>query len=256
MDLRLKDKKVIITGGSRGIGLSIANSFLNENAKVWICARGSDDLRIAYEKLTNKFDENRVFASISDCTDRRSLEQLEKSVKDKWNELDIVVANVGNGTSTRDAVPSEEEWEKSWKENFESALFTTRVFLPYLEKSNGCLLFISSIAGLESFGAPTAYSTSKTAIISFAKNISKKLGSKVRINVLAPGNIYFTGGSWERKFKENKNAVKEMLKANVPMKRFGLPEEVASAAVFLCSQRASFITGSLLVVDGGQTAAI
>ena len=126
-----------------------------------------------------------------------------------------------------------------------------------LEKSKGCFLFISSITGLEAFGAPTDYSTAKTAIIALAKNMARKLASEnIRVNVIAPGNVYFKGGSWDKKIQQGKKLVDEIIKSTVPMNRFATPQEIADCAVFLCSDRASFITGTTLVVDGGQTVGV
>ena len=118
------------------------------------------------------------------------------------------------------------------------------------------MLFVSSIAAMEAFGAPVDYSTAKTAVSALAKNIARKIAEDVRVNVIAPGNVYFPGGSWDEKMKENPERVKELIKSTVPMNRFGTLEEVSNAAIFLCSERASFITGSTLVIDGGQTVGI
>ncbi len=125
-----------------------------------------------------------------------------------------------------------------------------------LQESKGCLLFISSIAAMEAFGAPVDYSTAKTAVAALAKNMARKLAKEVRINVLAPGNVYFEGGSWDEKIKQEPERVKSIIESTVPMNRFGTPDEMADAAVFLCSERAAFITGSILVVDGGQTVGV
>ena len=102
-------------------------------------------------------------------------------------------------------------------------------------------------------GAPTDYSVAKSALIALSKNLSRKVAPNVRVNVVAPGNIYFKGGTWDEKIKSNKARVDTMLESQVPMKRFGTPDEIADAVVFLSSARSSFITGSTLVVDGGQT---
>jgi len=147
--------------------------------------------------------------------------------------------------------------KKTWNSNFESALKTARTFLPMLERSKGCLLFISSIAGVEAFGAPTDYSTAKTAIIALAKNMARKLAfNGVRVNVIAPGNVFFKGGTWHDKIRKNENHVSKIIKSTVPMNRFATPQEIADSAVFLCSDRASFITGITLVIDGGQTVGV
>ena len=117
------------------------------------------------------------------------------------------------------------------------------------------MLFISSIAGVEAIGAPINYSTAKSALIAFSKNLSKKLAGRVRVNTIAPGNINFPGSSWEEKIKADEKKVKEIIN-NVPMKRFGTPKEIANSAVFLSSDKASFITGALLIIDGGQTVSV
>ena len=155
-----------------------------------------------------------------------------------------------------DSLPDSEQWEKTWGNNFESALQTARTFLPLLRESKGVLLFISSITAMEAFGAPVDYSTAKTAVVALSKNMARKLGKEVRVNVLAPGNVYFKGGSWDEKLIKDKVKVEKLIKNTVPMNRFGTPEEVADAALFICSERAKFITGAVLKIDGGQTVGV
>ena len=256
MNLNLDNKKVLITGASRGIGLAVSESFLQEGAKTFLISRGSNALFENEKRLQDAYGLKSVFACKCDCTNIRSLNSLKNKVKDKWGCLDVVVVNVGDGRSVPDALPDNEQWQKTWNSNFESALQTARTFLPMLEKSKGCLLFISSITGMEAFGAPTDYSTAKTAIIALSKNLARKLAPNVRVNVVAPGNVYFKGGTWDEKIKNNKKHIDEIIKANVPMNRFATPEEIADSAVFLCSERAKFITGVTLVIDGGQTVGI
>ena len=256
MNLNLNNKKVLITGASTGIGLTVAESFLQEGVKTCLVSRGSKALFENEKKLQDIYGLENSFACKCDCTNIESLNSLKNRVKDKWGSLDIVVVNVGDGRSVSDALPDDEQWQKVWRNNFESALQTARVFLPMLEKSKGCLLFISSIAGIEAFGAPTDYSTAKTAIIALAKNMARKLAPDVRVNVIAPGNVYFEGGSWDEKIKQDKKRVDEIIKSTVPMNRFATPQEIADSALFLCSDRASFITGTALVIDGGQTVGV
>ena len=238
MNLGLHNKRVMITGASKGIGAAAAHSFLKEGASVCIISRGSDSLYQTGASLVAQFDKDK---------DR---------IKEQWNGIDIVVANIGDGHSVSAPLPDDLQWKKTWNNNFESALQTARAFLPMLRESNGCLLFISSITAKEAFGAPVDYSTAKTAVVALAKNMARKLAQEVRVNVLAPGNVYFEGGSWDDKIKQDPNKVKDIIKSTVPMNRFGTPEEMADAAVFLCSDRAKFITGSTLVVDGGQTVGV
>ena len=112
---------------------------------------------------------------------------------------------------------------------------------------------ISSIAGINYLGAPTDYSIAKSSLITLCKNLSYKLSPQIRVNVVAPGNIIFENGSWDKKLKEDMESINAIIKNNVPLQRFGKPEEVASLVTFVSSEKAQFITGSVLVVDGGQT---
>jgi len=256
MDLGLKDKHVLITGSSRGIGAATAKTFLEEGASVCLVSRGSEQLFQTEVELQSTFGKERVFAEKCDCTDVNSLSLLHDRLCQKLNQLDIVVANIGDGRSVPDALPDADQWQKTWNNNFESTLHTARTFLPLLMQSNGCLLFISSITAMEAFGAPVDYSTAKTAVAALAKNMARKLAQDIRVNVLAPGNVFFPGGSWDEKIKQDARRVENIIESTVPMNRFGTPEEMADAAVFLCSERAKFITGSVMVVDGGQTVGV
>jgi len=256
MELGLTGKRVLITGASMGIGVAIARSFLEEGANVCIVSRGSEQLYITERSLAAKFGAERVISNKCDCTSADSLQSLQKAVTSQWDGIDIVVANVGDGRSVSDALPDDKQWKKTWDNNFESALQTSRAFLPLLKESKGCLLFVSSIAAMEAFGAPVDYSTAKTAVVALAKNMARKLAQEVRINVLAPGNVWFKNGSWDEKLKQDAPRVEKIIESTVPMNRFGTPEDIASAAIFLCSERASFMTGSVMVVDGGQTVGI
>jgi 3-oxoacyl-[acyl-carrier protein] reductase len=256
MNLGLSNKVVLVTGASRGIGASIAEGFVKEGAHVIIVSRGSDNLYAVEKSLKTRYPNSTIQAEKCDCTDINALKDLKNKLDRIYGRLDVVVSNIGDGVSVQDIIPDDEQWQKTWSVNFDTALYTARTFLPMLQLSRGNILFISSIAGVEAIGAPVDYSTSKTAIVALAKNMANKLSDKVRVNVIAPGNIMFDGSSWDIKFQKSPQKVDDIIKSTVPMKRFGLPEEIADSAVFLCSDRASFITGSTLVVDGGQTVGI
>ena len=253
MNLNLENKNFLITGSSRGIGKSIAQSLLSEGANVGLVARSTTDLKKTSKELILNSNTSRIKCWPSDLSEEISVQKLHNDYTQKIKTLDGLVLNVGDGKSLSDPVTSSEQWNKIWKTNFDTSLFTTRIFLPLLKECKGTIIFISSICGVEALGAPTDYSVAKAALISFAKNLARKVAPDVRVNVVAPGNIFFEGGTWENKIKENEKLVNEMLENEVPLKRFGTPLEVADAVTFLCSDRASFITGSTLVVDGGQT---
>ena len=253
MELDLEGKNFLVTGASRGIGLAISRQFLEEGASVCLVARNTDHLESITENLKIDFDKDRTISYALDCSTMTEVENFAKKLKKKWGCLNGVVANVGDGRSISDPIPPNSQWEKVWSKNFDSALYTARCFLPELEKSAGSLLFISSITGIEAIGAPVDYSTAKGAVIAFSKNLARKVAPRVRVNVIAPGNIFVPGGVWEDKMSNNPGDTIHMIEDKVPLRRFGTPEEIANAAVFLCSTRASFITGAVLRVDGGQT---
>jgi 3-oxoacyl-[acyl-carrier protein] reductase len=256
MDLGLKGKRVLVTGGSRGIGLEIAKHFLQEGSKVVVSSRGQEQLTQAETELASEYGEENILSCACDFTKADDVNKLSEYIEKQCSGIDVVVANVGDGRSVSDPIPHQEQWQRMWNINFETGLNTARIFLPMLEKSSGSLLFISSIAALEAFGAPVDYSTAKSAIVAFSINLARKVANKVRVNVIAPGNVNFPGSSWDEKIKQDAERVDQIIKSTVPMQRFGTPDEIADAALFLCSDRASFITGSVLVVDGGQTVGV
>ena len=253
MDLGLTEKRVLIGGASRGIGLAIAEGFLREGARVAMLARNADPLTGAASRLSAKYGAKCVLAIQADCADVHAWAGVVDQITVAWGGLDIAIANAGNGRGTPDALPDLAHFSASMNENFAAAEHTARATLPFLEKSGGCLLFIASIAGRASVGAPTDYSVANSAVIALSKQLSRKLAPHVRVNCLAPGNVLFPGGSWDEKIQADPSRIQRLLSDTVPMGRFGTPDDIADAALFLCSDRASFITGSCLVADGGQT---
>lgn len=253
MNLGLENKRVLITGGTSGIGLALVKGFLNEGAVVAIMARDSERLNKITKDLTKAHGPDRVMPINGDCSENKPWEEAVDYLGSCWNGLDLVVANVGDGRSVSDPLPDQDRFDQTWKVNFTTAHLTAHFTIPLLKTYSGCLLFISSIAGLEYLGAPTDYSVAKSAIVALSKQLSRKLAPAVRVNCIAPGNIYFEGGSWDEKIKADPQGIEKLVRSTVPMSRFGTPEEIADLALFLCSDRARFITGSCVVADGGQT---
>lgn len=251
MNLCLTNLNVIVVGGTNGIGLAIVKGFLCEGAIVHLISRSrKENVVRELENIT----KSSVFFYNCDVTDEQALLHICHAIMENAGQkIDIVISNVGNGSGSQLAVGEANEWTDSWNINFNSALNVTRIFSPELIKAKGSLIFISSIAGMEFVGAPTSYSTAKSALISFAKSLSHRLAPEVRVNVVSPGNIWIEGGTWDRKVQENTEKVKNMLNENVPLKRFGQPNEISDLVLFLSSERAAFITGGCFVIDGGQT---
>lgn len=252
MILDLKNRNILITGSSRGIGKAIAEGFLAEGANVGLVSRTLKQLKQTAEYFYSRYNSS-VRYWTADLINEDAVHELYDKILQEWNRIDGLVVNVGSGRSLASPITDSLQWNSVWDTNFNTALNTVRCFLPSIQKNKGSIVFISSICGLEALGAPTDYSVAKSALNSLSKNLARKVGPDVRVNTVAPGNIYFEGGSWEKKIMENKLLVDEILEKEVPLKRFGKPEEVADTVTFLCSDRASFITGATLVVDGGQT---
>jgi 3-oxoacyl-[acyl-carrier protein] reductase len=251
VDLQLQDRHVLVTGGTRGIGLAIAERFMAEGALVHLISRNRNETVLS--GLEAQFPGRFYFYS-GDVTDAAQLQEISKAVKQNAAQgLYALVCNVGSGRSVNGAWSDETQWDEIWNANFHSALHSCRVFSNLLEAADASILFISSIAGVEFIGAPTDYSVAKAALVALAKNLAHKMAPAVRVNAIAPGNIYFEGGTWQKKKQENPQKVETLIQEKVPLQRFGKPEEIADLAVFLSSPRAAFITGSCVVADGGQT---
>ena len=251
MDLNLKGKVVLVTGGTRGIGFQISKDFLYEGAKVLAIGKKQPNSS-SFNEIKNIFKDSFFFYAC-DVTNETSLEECSQWCQQEIGSIDIVISNVGNGSSTQEKITANKQWNKVWDVNFTSALNTARVFTPELIKSNGTIIFISSIAGLEFIGAPIDYSTAKSALLAFAKSLSYRLAPNVRVNVVVPGNVWTEDGTWPNKMNENPESVQKMLIEKVPLQRFGHPKDISDIVLFLSSERASFITGSNFVIDGGQT---
>lgn len=255
MNLSLENKRVLITGSSRGIGLSIAREFLREGALVALNGRNKNTLQVAKNMLSKEFASRKIFTLNGDFTNPKIIVRELTRQRKIWNGLDILVLNLGSGSSHSQLLPDELEWQRVISLNLVGAVSVLRVAEPYLLKGHlPNVIFIGSIAGLETLGAPVPYGAAKAALRHAMKAFSRFLPKKgVRVNMVMPGNIFFKGGTWDRAVNVNRKVVFKMLANEVPLGRFGTPEEVASAVVFLASEKAAFINGACLVVDGGQT---
>ena len=254
MYLNLENKRILITGSSQGIGLSIAKGFLSEGATVILTSKDIKELEHVKVRLSKDFNPANIVIFACDFTRVKAIEQLKDSIIASLGGLDIVIANVGSGKSLPDPIPHQEHFSEIFDLNFTTAVNSARAFYPLVKDAKGSIIFIASIAGIEAFGAPTDYSVAKSAVIAFSKNLARKVAKEgVRVNCIAPGNVFFPGGTWDATIQQNPDRIAQLIENTVPMNRFGSPEEIADACLFLASERASFITGALLCVDGGQT---
>jgi 3-oxoacyl-[acyl-carrier protein] reductase len=256
MDLALNDKVVFVAGASRGIGKGIAGVFLDEGARVIITGRDPQVLSAAAAEL-GRGRADRLMTFAGDLTQSPIGAEAHRQASHRWGPVDVLVCNLGSGTAKSGWEISAADWEPVFQINLWATVRLVEVFLPaMMEAKRGSLTLISSIAGLESLGAPIPYGVAKAALEHYRKDLARRVGGYgVRVNTVALGNILFPGGSWQRKLDANPAGISEMICSEVPLGRFGTPEEIGAAVAFLASDRASFITGACVVVDGGQTRA-
>lgn len=255
MDLGLENKSVLVSGSSGGIGFAIAEAFLKEGARVQISGRDAERLSDAHDSLRRRYAPDRLDAFSGDLTREDAIAAALRQAADRFGGLDGAVANIGSGVGKTGWALSAEDWRSMADVNLVGSMTLAAQAVPYLKgRDNPSLTFVSSIAGLEAIPAPIPYSAAKAALQMAAKNLSRQLGpDRIRVNTVAPGNVQFPGGVWDRKRQEDAAAVERYIAGEVPLGRFAEAEEIADAVVFLASARARFITGALLTVDGGQT---
>jgi len=258
MDLQLTDKVAFVSGSGQGLGKSIAESFLEENARVIITDIHEGRLNTTEKELSDKYHPSNIFSFKGDLTKDKDISTCVEESINRFGRIDFLVANLGSGRSVTDWNPTEEEWDRIFDLNFNGARKLTNAIVPNMIKcGSGSIIYISSIAGKEVIGAPISYSVAKASLIAYSKNLSNNLSQKnIRVNTICPGNIFFENGTWDIKIKQNPQEVNEMLATKVPLKRFATPHEIANIVLFLSSNKASYITGSCIIADGGQTVSI
>jgi len=256
MDLGLKDRVIVVAGASRGIGLGIVETCLAEGARVALAARGADALGQVHDRLAAEYGGDRVWSMAGDMRETDVIETLLSRVEDEFGPIWGGVANVGLHPCPPGYDIDDETWSAGFAQNLDSAYRFARGLMRRMEpRKEGAILFISSIAGLAALGTPLTYGASKAAMNHLSGELAKMAGPMgIRINTIAPGNIIFPGGDWEaRSTGERGDSWWRWIRREVPMQRFGKPEEIGSAAAWLLSEKASFVTGAVLPVDGGQT---
>ena len=251
LKINLKDKIILVTGSSYGIGFSIAKVFIENGAKVVFNSRSASNLKKALKKINSP----NAFSITADVTKPDQAIFLINEIQKKFGKINHIICNVGSGKSVSPGNESYEEWQRIFHVNFWSATNIIEASKDILAFSKGSIVCISSICGEEVIlNAPITYSVAKAALNSYVKGISKPLGKLgVRINAISPGNILFKGSVWDKKLKEDPAMVEEIIEKEVPLGKLGDTDEIAYLSLWLVSSYASFCTGSVFTIDGGQT---
>ncbi len=256
MHLGLDGKVIFIAGASRGIGLGIVEACLAEGAKLAITARGAQALEAERDRLATIYGPERLLAIAGDMRDTTVIEAAVARTEAELGPIFGAVANVGLYPCPPGFEVDDEIWDAGFTQNLDSAWRLSRACLRRMTpRGEGSLLLISSIAGLGALGTALTYGTSKAAMNHLTKELARIAGaSNVRVNAIAPGNIIFPGGTWEANSKGPRaDNWARWIRREVPLNRYGTPEEIGGVAAFLMSSRASFMTGAVVPVDGGQT---
>jgi 3-oxoacyl-[acyl-carrier protein] reductase len=246
MELDLRGKRALVTGATRGIGRAIAQTLASEGADLAICARSA----AAVDDAARMLEEagGRVFGRPCDVGDSDAYRTFIRDAAAELGGLDILVQNTTGGGG-----PDEAGWERNFQVDLMGAVHGVDVATPYLERSgHGSIVFIGSISAIESSGDPGPYAPFKAAVLAYTNNLGQALGAKgIRVNTVSPGSIYFEGGVWAQIEKETPAFFQRVVK-RIPFGRCGTPEEVARVVAFVASPAASWITGTNIIVDGGQ----
>jgi 3-oxoacyl-[acyl-carrier protein] reductase len=252
MELELTGKRALVTGATRGLGRAIAERLADEGCALAICARDAHEVERSASELRDR--GGTVHGAAVDVTDAPALERFVAQAGDALGGLDLLVANAGGSAGGERLEETDaEDWRTTFDLNVVHAAVAARAAVPLMRTvGGGAMVFIASISGLRP--QPRAqYAAAKAAEIHLAVSLARELGpDRIRVNALSPGSILFPGGGWERRRRSDPEAFEQWVRDEFPLGRLGRADEVADVTCFLLSARASWISGTNIVVDGAQ----
>jgi 3-oxoacyl-[acyl-carrier protein] reductase len=257
VNLELDGKVAVVTGSSRGLGLASARALASEGCRVTICGRTEATLREAERDVAAAAGGGgRVLAVRGDVSVPEGVREVIARTVEAFGGIDVLVNNVGLARGGTLLETSDETWQEAFDQTLYPAIRASRLAVPHMQRrGGGAIVIIASIYGREAGGRMT-YNVVKSAEISLAKSLAQQLASSnIRVNSVSPGSILFEGGSWWKRQQENPQAIAEFITRELPFGRFGTAREVADVVTFLASPRASWISGTSVVVDGCQSRA-
>jgi len=251
MELGIKGKKALVTGGASGIGKAIVKELLKEGVHVAMTSRKEDSLKKALEDMGE--DARRCYPIICDITKEGAPSKMADEVRKELGNVDIIVNNVGDTLGVVDPLCSIEDWRRIFRLNVEVHIETNNEFIPHMKKQSwGRIVNITAGAALENSG-PVPYCTMKAAHTAYTRSMARVLAPEgIVMSAVLPGVVLTEEGHWQKVLKENPKHAEKYLEERTRLKRFGTPEEISAMVVLLCSERASFCVGSIVPVEGGQ----